>query len=94
MHAPMVNAAIASIFNRFLESWNLAENAKRFAKMRGRKISGSAVYYPGINYSTALRRAHFSALVHSLASQRPRKAPQHHSREGAREKIAGLIETL
>jgi hypothetical protein len=39
----MVNSKLARIFKRILESWNLAKNAKRFAKMRRRKYDDSAL---------------------------------------------------
>ena len=38
MRRIMVNMKLARIFNRVLEAWNPAKNAKRFAKSGGWKI--------------------------------------------------------
>jgi len=38
----MINRRLADIFKRILELWNLTGNAKRFAKMRRRKIRAPA----------------------------------------------------
>ncbi len=37
-----------------MESWNPAENAKRFAKSGGRKIWNARVYHAVINHDRAL----------------------------------------
>jgi hypothetical protein len=43
-----VNAGVAIIFKRILESWNPAKNAKRFAKMRRRKYARPPFTMPAL----------------------------------------------
>jgi hypothetical protein len=53
----VVNAQVADIFKRILESWNSTENGKRFAKSGGRKICRAAVYHARINHDADLRES-------------------------------------
>jgi hypothetical protein len=59
----MVNSRFSAIFNGILEAWNLIENPKNYAKMRGQKIEAPAVYHAGINHA-----APPCGLYHSLVA--------------------------
>ncbi len=58
MHRNVVNSRTANIFKRILESWNSTGNGKRFAKMRRRKMCGSAVNLARINHAAPVGKLH------------------------------------
>ncbi len=73
--AKLVNLQIAGIFKRILESWNPAQNAKKFAKSGGRKIWIARVYHTGVKHDTALRETN-GLLTCGCVSNRARRVPK------------------
>ena len=69
MHRFMVNIKSAHVFNGVLESWNLARNGKKNAKMRANNTCASRVYHAVINHAAPLTRL-YPILTHHGSAQR------------------------